>query len=394
MARAINRLTALAVAKTTKPGRYHDGLGLYLFVGPTSSKSWVFRYRRQGRLHDTGLGPVHTVSLAQARAKALEYRRMRLDGIDPIEARRVKHVPVTGMTFEGCATAYIAAHEAGWKGTRNARQWTASLATYAFPVFGFLPVQTVDLGFIMKVLEPIWRTKPETASRVRQRIEAVLDWATVLGYRHGENPARWRGHIAKLLPKKTAVRSVVHHPALPHEEVAGFVAELRKRRGISARALEFLILTTARTGEAIGARWDEIDMVTMTWTIPASRMKGRREHRVPLPDAAIPIIAEMRELRQNNFVFFGYKAERPIQPSTMRALLIDMGRADLTVHGFRSTFRDWAAERTSYPREVVEQALAHAVSGATEAAYRRSDLFDKRRLLMAEWASEVSGLVR
>jgi integrase len=393
MARAMNRLTALAVKRTAQPGRYPDGLGLYLFVGPTGNKSWVFRYRRQGRLHDLGLGPLHTVSLAEARAKALECRKMLLDGIDPIEARRSRYAPAkAAMTFEACAEAYIAAHRSAWRGTKSEIQWSASLRIYVYPIFGDLAVQAVDLPLIMQAIEPIWTAKPETASRVRQRIECVLDWAAVRGYRKGENPARWRGHLDKLLPKKTKIRAVVHHAALPYKEIAGFVAELQKRRAIAARALEFLILTASRTGEAIGARWDEIDCAERLWTIPGKRMKAGREHRVPLSQAALAVITAMREIRQNDFVFFGAKEGQSIQPTTLRALLHDMGRDDLTIHGLRSTFRDWAAERTSHPREVIEMALAHTVSGAVEAAYMRSDLFDKRRMLMDRWGSEVFAL--
>jgi integrase len=392
MARAMNRLTALAVKRTAKPGRYPDGLGLYLFVGPTGNKSWVFRYRRQGRLHDLGLGPLHTVSLAEARTKALECRKMLLDGIDPIEARRSGYAPAkAAMTFEACAEAYIAAHRSAWRGTKSEIQWSASLRMYVYPIFGDLAVQAVDLPLIMRAIEPIWTAKPETASRVRQRIESVLDWATVRGYRQGENPARWRGHLDKLLPKKSKVRAVVHHPALPYKEIAGFVGELRKRRAIAARALEFLILTASRTGEAIGARWDEIDCAERVWTVPAKRMKAGREHRIPLSDVALGVIAAMREIRQNDFVFFGAKEGQSIQPTTLRALLHDIGRDDLTIHGFRSTFRDWAAERTAHPREVIEMALAHTVSNVVEAAYMRSDLFDKRRQLMDQWGSEVFG---
>jgi integrase len=274
MARAMNRLTALAVKRATEPGRYPDGLGLYLFVGPTSNKSWVFRYRRNRRLHDLGLGPLHTVSLAEARAKALGCRRMLLDGVDPIEARRRRYAPAKAvMTFEACAEAYLAAHRSAWRGTKSEVQWSASLRMYVHPIFGDLAVEAVDLPLIMRAIEPIWTAKPETASRVRQRIENILDWAAVRGYRKGENPARWRGHLDKLLPRKTKVRAVVHHPALPHKEVAGFACELRKRRAIAARALEFLILTASRTGEAIGARWDEIDCAERLWTIPGARMK-------------------------------------------------------------------------------------------------------------------------
>jgi integrase len=388
MARAMNRLTAVSVAKTTKPGRYADGLGLYLFVGPTGSKSWVYRYRKAGRLHDAGLGALHTVSLAEARAKALDLRKMRLDGRDPLEEKATKRArsaiaDAKAATFEQCAEAFIAAHKAGWRGPKSAAQWSASLATYAFPVFGSLPVQAVDLALIMRAIEPIWTTKPETASRVRQRVESVLDWATVRGYRQGDNPARWRGHLDNLLPKKSKVRAVKHHAALPYINIADFVIELRSRRAISARALEFAILTGTRTSEAIGARWEEINLVERLWTVPSGRMKAGKEHRIPLSDAALAILVELAKVRHGAFVFPGQAG--PIKEGAMRMLLQYMGRADLTVHGFRSSFRDWAAERTNFPREVAEMALAHAVDSAVEAAYRRGDLFQKRRQLMDAW---------
>jgi integrase len=390
MARAANRLSAAKVLKTAKPGRYPDGLGLYLFVGPAGNKSWVFRYRRQGRLHDLGLGATHTVSLAEARGKALALRKMRVDGVDPLEEKAAKRVragidTAKAMTFEQCAEAYIAAHRAGWRDTDTAKQWHASLVIDAYPVFGSLPVQAVDVGLIMKAIEPIWTVKTETASRVRGRIENILDWATTRGHRSGENPARWKGHLENLLPKKNKVRAVEHHAALPYVEIADFLVELRSRRAISARTLEFLILTGTRTGEAIGARWSEIDLAARIWVIPAGRMKARKEHRVPLSGAAIAIIEKLHGVRQNDFVFPGL-SDGSIKESAMRMLLAkSLGHGNLTIHGFRSTFRDWAAERTNFAREICEAALAHAIGNAVEAAYRRGDLFEKRRQLMEAW---------
>ena len=290
------------------------------------------------------------------------------------------------MTFQQCAEGYITAHRAGWRNGKHRDQWSNTLATYVNPVFGSLPVQNIDTALVMKAIEPIWSEKPETASRVRGRIEAILDWATARGFRVGENPARWRGHLDKLLPKKTKVRRVEHHAALPFAEMGTFLAELRKQSGVGARALEFAILTAARTGEAIGARWEELDLTERTWTIPAERMKAEKEHRVPLSDAAHPILEELAKVRHDDFVFPGDRADRPLSNMAMTMTLRRMGRGDLTVHGFRSSFRDWAAERTGFPAEVAEMALAHTVADKVEAAYRRGDLFQKRRQLMEAWA--------
>jgi integrase len=391
VARAANRLTAVAVTRA-KPGLFADGHGLYLRVGPTGAKSWVFRYRRLGRLHDMGLGPCHTVSLAEARLAALECRRQRLLGIDPLKAKREalarERIADAGtMSFRACAEGYIKAHQTGWRNAKHAAQWPSTLAAYVYPVFGALPVQAVDVRLVMKALEPIWTEKPETAGRVRGRIESVLDWATARSYRQGENPARWRGHLENLLPKKTKRHRVEHHAALSYPEIGTFMVELRRQEGVAARALEFAILTAARTGEVIGATWAEIDLDGRLWTIPAARMKkADKEHRVPLNDAALAILRAMAEVRTGDFVFPGGKAGRPISNMAMLMLLRRMGRGDLTAHGFRSSFRDWAAERTSFPAEVAEMALAHTVSDKVEAAYRRGDLFQKRRQLADAWA--------
>jgi integrase len=389
MARAGNRLTALQVVKATNPGMFADGHGLYLRIGPTGAKSWVFRYRRDGRLHDIGLGPLHTVSLADARGRALDLRRQRLDGTDPLTAKReatakARVADAKAMTFRQCADAYILAHQAGWRNAKHRAQWPSTLETYVYPVFGSLPVQSVDVGLMMKVLEPIWQTKPETASRVRGRIESVLDWATARGYRQGDNPARWRGHIENLLPRKSKVRRVEHHAALPYSDLPAFMADLRKREGTAARALELTILTAARTGEVIGASWSEIDFEARLWIIPGQRMKAGREHRVPLSDAALSILRPMYETRTDDKLF-------PVSNMAMAMLLRRMSRGDITTHGFRSSFSDWCAEQTAFPSEVREMALAHAVSDKVEAAYRRGDLFQKRRELAEEWARYCAG---
>lgn len=390
MPRVVGRLTALAVVRA-KPGYHSDGGGLYLRVGAGAAKSWVFRFREAGRLREMGLGPLHTVTLAEAREKALGCRKQRLDGSDPITARKAaktaaRLAEASAMTFQQCAEAYIGAHKAGWRNPKHAAQWPATLGAYVYPVLGGLPVQAVDVGLVMKAVEPIWAVKPETASRVRGRIESVLDWATARGYRTGDNPARWRGHLENLLPRRSKVARVEHHAALPYGEIGAFMAALRQQEGTAARALEFAILTAARTGEVIGATWAEIDLDGRLWTIPPERMKAGREHRVPLSDAALAILRAMAEVRQGAHVFPGARAGRPLSQMAMLMLLRRMGRGDLTVHGFRSAFSDWCAEQTNFPAEVREMALAHALGDKVEAAYRRGDLFEKRRQLAEAWA--------
>ena len=332
------------------------------------------------------------LALAEARGMAAECRRQRLQGIDPIEARKSGRVQAQldaarSITFDDCRDKFIASHRAAWANDKHLKQWESTLKTYVTPVFGALPVQNVDVALVLKALEPIWTTKPETASRVRGRIERILDWAKARGFRQGENPARWRGHLDILLAPRAKVRRVRHHAALPYGELPGFLLKIRQRDAVAARALEFAILTAARTGEVLGARWDEIDLETKIWTIPASRMKAGREHRVPMSTAALAIVKRLKAIRQNDFVFPGERRNKPLSNMSMLMMLRRMGREDLTVHGFRSTFRDWAAEQTNFPREVAEAALAHVIADRTEAAYRRGDLFEKRRSLMAAWAA-------
>jgi integrase len=336
-----------------------------------------------------GLGPLSDVPLAEARDRALAAREMRRAGKDPIAEREASRVEASlvaakTMSFDECATAYIAAHRAGWRNIKHASQWTNTVATYCSPVFGRLPVQLVDVGLVMKAIEPLWATKPETAGRVRGRIERILDWAKVRGYRDGENPARWRGHLDHLLPARGKVRRVRHHAALPYAEIPGFVIALKGRDAVAARALEFAILTAARTSEALGAKWSEIDLGARVWIIPAERMKAGREHRVPLADRAIEIIRHMMTSKQNEHIFHGDRRET-LSNMSLLMLLRRMGRKDITTHGFRSTFRDWVAEQTDCPSAVAEMALAHSIGNAVEAAYRRGDMLDKRRPLMARW---------
>lgn len=386
----------MKVSRTREPGLYADGGGLYLQVTHAEARSWIFRFMLNGRARSMGLGSLHTLTLAEARSKATECRKLCLEGIDPIEAREKARAATrldaaNTITFDACAEAYIEAHRKGWRNEKHADQWRNTLATYASPVFGALPVQAVDTGLVMRVIEPIWGEKTETATRVRGRIESVLDWAATRGYRQGENPARWRGHLQNLLPKRSKVQPVEHHAALPFREIGHFVAELRRQGGTSPLALEFTILSAARTGEVIGATWDEIDLAERTWAVPAERMKGGREHRVPLCDRAVEILESFKVLG-DRYVFPGGKRGRPLSNMAMLELLKRMGRPDLTVHGFRSTFRDWAAETTHFPNEMVEMALAHIIENRVEAAYRRGDLFQKRRELMDAWARTVGGV--
>jgi integrase len=365
-----------------KPILLADGKGLYLRIGPTGAKSWIYRYQDAGRPHDLGLGPYPDISLADARERAAAQRRLRLDGQDPLMVRKAgqdaaRLERAKAMTFRQCAEAYIAANKAGWRtGSTSEKLWAATLAAYAYPVFGALPVAMIDTALITKAIEPLWAERTETASRVRGRVEKVLDWATVRGYRSGENPARWRGHLENLLPAKGRVAGTEHHAALDYREIGSFIAELRQQEGVAARALEFAILTAARRGEVIGARWSEFNLAERLWTIPAGRMKSGMEHRVALSDAAVAII-EQRD-RTNARVF-------PIGNGAMLTTGKRI-RADLTIHGFRSTLTDWAAEQTAFSTEVVELALAHTVGSKVEQAYRRTDQFQKRRQLADAWA--------
>lgn len=389
MSRIKNKLTARTVETKKAPGYYSDGGNLYLRITKSLNKTWAFYYKKDGKRTEMGLGSFSTVSLEQAREKAAELRRQIANGIDPLSERQQqenerKAQRAKMMTFSQCAVAYINAHKAGWKNPKHHQQWLNTLTQYAFPVFGDLDVKAIDTGLITKCLEPIWLTKNETAGRVRGRIESILDWATVHEYREGVNPARWRGHLDKLLARPSKVQKSEHHKALPYAEICGFVEQLHQQDGIAAKCLEFTILTAARTGETIGATWDEIDLNSKTWTIPAVRMKAEREHRVPLSGHALKILNEMAAVRLNNYVFPGNK--KGLSNMAMLAVLKRMDRTEITVHGFRSTFRDWAAESTAYPGEVVEMALAHTIKNQTEAAYRRGDLLEKRSRLMEEWA--------
>lgn len=400
--RKVNKLTPATVKAISTPGLHADGLNLYLQVGPTGNKAWLFRYMIGGKAKSMGLGPVHTVTLAMARDKATEARRKLLEGIDPVAERdSAKQASAAAaaaaaaklITFKECAKRYIAAKEAGWKNAKHADQWGSTLEAYVYPVFGHLAVNEVDVGLVLQALEPIWTTKTETASRVRGRIESVLDWATARGYRHGDNPARWRGHLDKLLSARPKSARVNHHSAMPYSDVAAFMVALRAMEGVSPKALEFAIHTATRTGETVGARWSEIDLAARMWTIPGNRMKAGKEHRVPLSARAIEILKSLPREDDSDFVFIGDRKGKPLSNMALLMTLRRMGRDDVTVHGFRSTFRDWAAEQTAYPNELVEMALAHTISDKTEAAYRRGDMVEKRRRLMQDWTDYCARVV-
>lgn len=368
--------------ETADAGRHGDGRGLFLYVKPSGSRSWVLRYQVQGRRHDLGLGAYPDVTLAMARERAIEARRLIAEGEDPI----AKRSQVKPKTFKEAALELIESKRVGWKNAKHAAQWTSTLEAYAFPNLGRMQMTNIATADVIGALKPIWSDKPETANRVRQRIEAVLDYGSALGLRTGDNPARWKGHLDHLLPKPTKVRAVKHHPALPHAEIADFMGDLSKRTGVGARALGFTILTAARSGETRKMVWGEVDLENRIWIIPAERMKAGKEHRVPLTLEAIALVGPRRD--DSALVFESEaKAGRPISDMSMTAVLRRMGRDGITVHGFRSTFRDWAGETTCFPREVIEAALAHGIKDKAEAAYARSDLFDKRRDLMVAWAN-------
>ena len=393
--RTLNRLSALKVARAKQPGMYADGGGLYLRVAEGGSKQWVFRYAAGTRDRDMGLGPVHTLTLPEAREKAREARLLRLDGIDPIEAKRariaaLRAADARAMTFKQCAEGFIKDNEASWTSARHRQEWVGSLVRLVYPTLGSLPVAAIDTPLVLKVLKPIWEKTPETASRVRGRIDNVLGWATVHHYRAGDNPARWGGLLEHALPARSKIAKVEHHAALPYAEIGAFVAKLRGDSGVAAACLQFITLTAARLDEARSSTWDEIDLANRIWVVPARRMKADKEHRVPLSDGTIAILEQMQVIRQSDYVFPGRLEGRPIGDNTIWRLAKEAAGSDITIHGLRSSFRDWAAERTSFPREVAEMALAHAIPNAVEAAYRRGDLFEKRRRLMDAWATYCS----
>jgi integrase len=381
MAKHINRLTELRVKRALK-GWHHDGGGLYLRVDSKSGRWWVFRYGAGGRRY-LGLGPVGVVPLAEAREQARRCKRLLLAGTDPIAAGKAARAAAgNSKTFRQCALAYHEDHRVAWRSAQSAHDWLASVTTHAFPVLGDLPVAAIDTALVLQVIKPIWTDRYETASRLRGRIENVLDGAKVLGYRDGENPARWRGHLSHLLPKLDKAR-VKHHTALPYAEIAEFVSELQRLDTIETRALKFMILTTARAGEVCGAVWNEIDPAANFWSIPAARMKSGRAHRVPLSTAALDVLDRMPS-DHGGRIF-------KLATSALRRTVKEIAGDKATVHGFRSSFRDFVGEQTGYAREMAEVALAHRVGDDTEEAYARGDLLEKRRAMMETWAEYCSG---
>jgi integrase len=389
---AVEKLTALKVRRTAKPGLYGDGKGLYLRVGEGNAKSWVLRYMLAGRAHAMGLGAAYDISLAEARELARKYRKLAKEGRDPIEHRRAERagtrLAAKAVTFKACAEAYIASHQTGWKGVRHAKQWERSLAVHGYSIMGELPVQAIDTPLVMRALERIWVEKTETAARLRGRIESILDYARAAGYRQGENPARWRGHLENLLPQRSKVHRAQHYAAISYARIPSFIAALQRRGGVADSALQFTILTAARSTEALAARWDEIDLEAKLWMIPAERMKADRPHVVPLSDAAIAVLDRMQEVRRvsGKFVFPGRRPGRTLGHGQMLRVIAAMGYQGVTTHGMRSSFRDWAGDCTDFPREVCEAALAHTIGDKSEAAYRRGSAIEKRRQLMAAWA--------
>jgi len=403
MARSKKGLTPVrARQKSTKPGLHLDADGLYLRVSKTSERSktaaasWVYRFMLARKAREMGLGSYPAITLPVARKLAEEARSLKDRGIDPIDARESQRASqrieaARSITFRECAKAYITAHRGKWKNAKHVKQWEATLEAHVMPVLGDLPVSAVDRALVIKVLEPIWSTIPETAARVRGRLEAVLAWAEMRDYRSGDNPAVWKGRLDKVFPPRSQVQKTKHHPALPYSELPGFVNKLSANEGTAAQALLFTILCTARTAEVTGAKWPEIDMDGSQWTVPGERMKGRREHRVPLSPTAMKILRQQLKFTDGKgYVFPGMRPKKPLSNMAMLKVLERMDRTDLTVHGFRSTFRDWVEEQTAYAGSVAEAALAHSVGDKVEAAYRRGDLFEKRKQLMNAWARYCS----
>lgn len=411
MARTHHRLNSLAIARAHLPGYVPDGGGLYLQISTAGTKSWIFRYTLNKRRREMGLGAFPAVGLSDARQGATSARTLVAAGRDPIDAReaeraRQRLLAATGITFDKATELYIADHESTWRNEKHRQQWRNTLATYASPSIGSLAVGSIGTPAVTRILDPIWQKKPETASRVRGRIERILDWSKVRGYRDGENPARWRGHLDKVFPPRRKLVRVKHHAAIPIDDMPAVYARLRDARGIAARAARFTILTAARAGETTGATWPEIDLAGAVWTVPADRMKARRDHRVPLSREALAILEELKDFTSPGRVFPGQRAGRPLSIAAISKTIKEAAVAHAktieeaggpvvtgglaTTHGCRSTFKDWASERTNFPGEVSEMALAHTIGDETEAAYRRGELLKKRAALMQAWASFIA----
>lgn len=397
MARGSRKLTSIGVRTAKSPGLHYDGDGLYLKVAIGTdglpNKSWIVRlYLPGGRVRDMGLGRADRVSLAEARDAAEAARRAAREGADPVALRKEERGRLVATlenarTFKDCSERFLEMQERRWSNPKHRQQWRNTLSTYAYPILGDLRVEAIDTSLVLRVLEPIWLEKPETASRLRARIERILYWAQTRGYRSGDNPARWRGHLDHALPAGTA-RAARHHPAMPYAEVPAFFRDLKQRRGIAPRALEFAILTAARTGEVIGATWSEIDLEKQMWRVPAARMKAKREHRVPLSPQAVALLQSVQlDRKPADYVFRGWKQGTALTNGALLATLEKMGRSDVTTHGFRSSFRDWVSDETDFPKELAEAALAHIIGDKTEAAYRRGDAYAKRAHMMNAWAN-------
>lgn len=412
MPRLMNKLTVKAVEKQTKPGLYGDGAGLYLQITKQGVKSWLYRFMIDGKAYGMGLGATHTITLAEARQKATDARKHVINGGNPLEAKRLaalqaKAAKARLITFAECAEAFIEAHKVSWKNPKHQDQWVNTIESYVNPIIGTLPVSEVDTALVMKVLTQtdaegakFWQSKNETASRVRGRIEAILGWATTSGFRSGDNPARWKGHLNNLLATISRAVRIKHHPSLPWERIGVFFCALKQTEGIAARAVEFTILTASRSGEVRGAKWSEIDLKKKVWTIPASRMKAKQEHEVPLSSSAIDLIQKQERVPGSDVIFPNTKGD-VLSDMALTAVIRRMDKKDpdqwktdsgdiITVHGFRSTFRMWAAEATNYPREVAEHALAHKLPDAVERSYQRGSQFSKRSAMMEDWASYCS----
>jgi integrase len=398
MAKIINKLTE-GRARKAGSGLHPDGDGLYLQVRSPTARSWLYRYMLAGKAREMGLGAFPSTSLEDARKERDRQKRLRQGGQDPIEVRNreraaAKLADARAITFSEAVAGYITDKSHAWKNAKHRQQWTNTLKTYAEPTLGALSVQTIDTALVKKVLDPIWTVKPETASRLRGRIESILDWCKALGYREGDNPARWRGNLKDLLPTTSDIVEIEHHPALPHGEIPAFMEKLRAQSSTAARALEWIILTATRANESLKALPSEISEADKAWTIPKIRMKGRRgrarSHRVPIAARAFEILKQLPRDDENPHLFQGLRKGQPITDGALRVLLSRMGIREATTHGFRATFKTWAQEQTRFPREVIEKALAHTVGDETEQAYDRGDLFEKRRQLMEAWAGYCS----
>lgn len=396
MARKAAGLSALAVKNMKTPGLYADGGGLYLQVTPTGARTWIYRFvsPTTKKRRDMGLGAAADISLADARERASDARRLVANGADPIEVKRAQKIeltptPTSAPTFKAIAKSYVEANSSKWKSAKHAAQWESTLERYAYPSMGDTPVDDIGIEAVLKVLEPIWSTKTETASRLRGRIEAVLDAARVKGHRSGPNPAAWGGNLQHLLPSPDSIAPVEHHAAMPYADLPEFWPKLQAHDGMGARALELCILTATRTGEVLGAQWGEVDFDNRMWIIPGARMKAGKEHRVPLSAPALSLLRKMEAIRKHDFIFPGQRPNKGLSGMAMEMAMRRM-KIKYTPHGFRSTFRDWVAEETDFPNEVAEMALAHKVSDKVEAAYRRGDLLEKRRAMAESWASFVT----